>query len=90
MLDNTFSPFQNKQAELEWQLKLTKVSKKIQIARLVCKIIPSSCPFARNIFLFGHILHIPPMCKLNPFYNYLMGLRWQALDFLTNLGLEEI
>lgn len=65
-------------------------SKKIQIARLVCQIIPASCPFTQNILLFGHTLYIPPLCKLNPFYNYLMGLRWQALNFLAALGVEEI
>lgn len=64
--------------------------KKIQIARLVCQLIPASCPFTRDIVLLGHTWHIPPLCKLNPFYNYLMGLRWQALTFLADVDSENI
>ena len=63
---------------------------KIEIAKLVCHLIPASCPFARDILLFGHTLHIPPLCKLNPLYNYLMNLRWQALTFLADVGVENI
>ncbi|WP_445305282.1 Mo-dependent nitrogenase C-terminal domain-containing protein [Microcoleus sp. Pol12A5] len=29
-----------------------------------------------------HLLYIPPMCKLNPVYEELMGLRFPSLSFL--------
>jgi hypothetical protein len=55
------------------------------IAYLLCQIIPASCPFAREVKLFNHILFvIPPLCKLNPLYNQLMGLRFKSLVCLAN------
>lgn len=56
-----------------------------QIARLICSVIPAQCPFAREI-KFGNqvLLTIPPLCKLNPFYEQLMMLRWRSLNFLAN------
>ncbi len=48
------------------------------IASWICKLIPTQCPFARQISLFGLSLRIPPLCKLNPFYDQLMALRFQA------------
>ena len=63
---------------------------KIKIAKLVCYLIPASCPFARDIFFFGQTIQIPPMCKLNPFYNYLMKLRWRALNFLHDMEMQNI
>lgn len=55
------------------------------IAYLLCKIIPASCPFAREVTLFNHILFvIPPLCKLNPLYDQLMGLRFKSLVCLAN------
>ena len=53
-------------------------------AEWLCKLIPASCPFERDIQLFGRVLfHIPPLCKLNPFYEQLVGLRFRALCFLA-------
>ncbi|MFM6401523.1 Mo-dependent nitrogenase C-terminal domain-containing protein, partial [Planktothrix sp.] len=47
-----------------------------EVALFLYRVIPAQCPFARDIKLFGYtILHIPPLCKLNPFYEQLMGLR---------------
>ena len=63
---------------------------KIELAKLVCHLIPASCPFARDILFFGHSLHIPPLCKLNPLYNYFMNWRWQALTFLADLNVGNI
>jgi Mo-dependent nitrogenase C-terminus len=61
------------------------------IAKLLCKLIPSHCPFERDIQLFGHTLfHIPPMCKLNPVYEQLMGLRFKALTFLADVCGEDV
>jgi tellurite resistance protein len=56
-----------------------------QLARFLCKLIPSQCPFERNINLFGHkVVHIPPLCKLNPLYEQLVGLRFRALSYLAD------
>ena len=58
---------------------------KIQIAKLVRHLISPSCPFARDILFFGQTLQIPPLCQLNPLYNYLMNLRWRAWKFLHDM-----
>jgi tellurite resistance protein len=56
-----------------------------QVARFICKMIPSQCPFERDVVLFGRkIVHIPPMCKLNPLYEQLVGLRFRALSYLAD------
>lgn len=55
-----------------------------EIAKLLTKLIPDSCPFERDIRLFGHtVFHIPPLCKLNPLYESLMILRFRALTLLS-------
>lgn len=62
-----------------------------QFARLICKLIPSQCPFERDIQIFGKTLfHIPPLCKLNPFYEQFVGLRFQALCFLADVCGEDV
>ncbi|GET43735.1 Mo-dependent nitrogenase family protein [Microseira wollei NIES-4236] len=62
-----------------------------QFARLVCKLIPSQCPFERDIQIFGKkLFHIPPLCKLNPFYEQFVGLRFQALCFLADVCGEDV
>ncbi|MEO0541910.1 MAG: Mo-dependent nitrogenase C-terminal domain-containing protein [Cyanobacteria bacterium P01_A01_bin.105] len=56
-----------------------------RLARFVCKMIPSQCPFERDVKLFGKkVIHIPPMCKLNPLYEQLVGLRFRALSHLAD------
>lgn len=56
-----------------------------KVAQFLCKAIPGQCPFERDIVLFGRkIGHIPPLCKLNPFYEQLVGLRFRALCFLAD------
>lgn len=56
-----------------------------RLARFVCKLVPSQCPFERDVKLFGRkIVHIPAMCKLNPLYDQLVGLRFRALSFLAD------
>ncbi len=56
-----------------------------RLARFMCKLIPSQCPFERDVTLFGRkIVHIPPMCKLNPLYEQLVGLRFRALSYLAD------
>jgi tellurite resistance protein len=60
-------------------------------ARFLCKLIPAQCPFERDIVLFGHkVVHIPPMCKLNPLYDQLVGLRFRALTYLADECQEDI
>lgn len=55
------------------------------VAKFIYKAIPAQCPFARDIKLFGRtILHIPPLCKLNPLYDQLIGLRFRALCYLVD------
>ncbi len=62
-----------------------------RVARFLCKMIPPQCPFERDIQLFGHkIVHIPPMCKLNPLYDQLVSLRFRALSYLADECGEDI
>ena len=61
------------------------------IAHLVCKLIPSSCPFERDIVVFGRkVAHIPPMCKLNPLYEQFVGLRFRSLCYLVDVCGESL
>ena len=61
------------------------------LAHFVCKMIPPQCPFERDITLFGRkLVHIPPMCKLNPLYDQLVGLRFRALSYLADECKEDI
>ena len=62
-----------------------------QLARALCKLIPSQCPFARDIQLFGRTLfRIPPLCKINPLYEQLMGLRFRSLVYLADVCGEDV
>jgi hypothetical protein len=62
-----------------------------KVAHFLCKMIPSQCPFERDVIVFGRKLaHIPPMCKLNPLYDQLMGLRFRALSYLADDCGEDI
>lgn len=62
-----------------------------RVARFICKMVPSQCPFERDIVLFGKkIVHIPPMCKLNPLYEQLVGLRFRSLSFLADECKEDV
>jgi tellurite resistance protein len=62
-----------------------------RVARFICKLVPPQCPFERDIKLFGHkIVHIPPLCKLNPLYEQLVGLRFRALSFLADECKEDV
>jgi tellurite resistance protein len=62
-----------------------------RVARFLCKMIPSQCPFERDVTLFGRkIVHIPPMCKINPLYEQLVGLRFRALYYLADKCGEDV
>jgi hypothetical protein len=50
------------------------------VAAFVVSLISAQCPFERNIVLFGRkLVHIPPMCKINPLYDQWVGLRFRCL-----------
>jgi hypothetical protein len=71
-------------------LDTLKVSDR-KFAHRLCKLIPSQCPFERDVKLFGKVLfHIPPMCKLNPLYEEVVGLRFRALCYLADECGEDI
>ncbi|MDX2229219.1 MAG: Mo-dependent nitrogenase C-terminal domain-containing protein [Leptolyngbyaceae cyanobacterium bins.349] len=62
-----------------------------KMARTVASIIPAQCPFERTVKVLGRtILYIPPLCKLNPFYEELVGLRFRALCYLADECGEDI
>jgi tellurite resistance protein len=65
--------------------------KDARVARFLCKMIPPQCPFERDIKLFGKkIVHIPPMCELNPLYDQLVGLRFRSLSYLADDCQEDV
>lgn len=62
-----------------------------RIARFICKMVPPQCPFERDVVLFGRkLVHIPPLCKLNPLYEQLVGMRFRALSYLADDCKEDI
>jgi Mo-dependent nitrogenase C-terminus len=61
------------------------------LARLLCRAIPTQCPFARDVRAFGRTLfRIPPICQLNPLYDELIGLRFRALCYLADECGEDV
>ncbi len=62
-----------------------------ELAHRLCKLIPSQCPFERDVKVLGKTLfHIPPMCKLNPLYNEVVSLRFRAMCYLADECGEDI
>ncbi|HEY9624082.1 MAG TPA: Mo-dependent nitrogenase C-terminal domain-containing protein [Crinalium sp.] len=62
-----------------------------ETARFICKIIPSHCPFEREIKIGDRtLLRIPPLCKLNPVYEQLVSLRFKSLIYLADECGEDI
>jgi hypothetical protein len=60
-----------------------------KFALWLCKVIPADCPFERDVRFLGRTLfHIPPLCKLNPLYDQLMGLKFRAMTYLAEAGIE--
>lgn len=73
----------------QWLAKLPIASP--SRARWIVKWIPAQCPFERDIKVFGHkVAHIPPLCKLNPFYDEFVALRYRALCYLADDCGEDI
>lgn len=61
------------------------------VAHRICRLIPSQCPFEREIKLLGWtIVKIPPICKLNPVYNELVALRFRAICYLADICGEDV
>ena len=61
------------------------------LAHRICKLIPSQCPFEREIKILGRtLIKIPPMCKLNPLYNELISLRFRAICYLADTCGEDV
>jgi Mo-dependent nitrogenase C-terminus len=68
-----------------WEIREQKV------ARQIVRLIPSACPFAREVKIFGKVVfRIPALCKLNPLYEQFMNLRFRALCFLSEHCKEDI
>jgi len=62
-----------------------------EMAHFICRMVPVQCPFERDICLFGRtLLHIPPLCKLNPLYEEVTGLRFRALCYLADECGEDV
>lgn len=88
------SKFSLTRIDLFYPLKLWLDSIEIKdskTAHRICKLIPSQCPFARDIKIFNHkIASIPPLCKLNPLYQNLMDLKFRSLVYLADICGEDI
>lgn len=83
---NFFNPWQFLQKWLD-DLEI----KEEQTARRIVKLIPAQCPFERKVKIFGQVIFcIPPLCKFNPLYEQLVGLRFRALCFLVDSCGEDI
>lgn len=56
-----------------------------KLALFLYKAIPAQCPFEREFKISGRtFLRIPPLCKLNPFYDQVVGLRFRAMCYLVD------
>ena len=65
--------------------------KNVKFSHQICCLVPSQCPFERDVQLFGRTLfHIPPLCKLNPLFDEVVALRFRALCYLADECGEDI
>ena len=83
---NILNPLKFLQQKIDcWEIKREST------ARQIVKLIPAQCPFAREIKVSGKVIvRIPPLCKLNPVYEQLIGLRFRALCFLADCCGEDV
>jgi tellurite resistance protein len=89
-LNNTTQPNFDFLAPLKEWLEQIQI-KDPRLAKLLCKAIPAVCPFERDVFMFGRkLIHIPAMCKINPVYDQLVGLRFRALIYLADVCGEDV
>lgn len=62
-----------------------------KLAQFLCRVIPASCPFEQDIKLFSYlIIHIPPLCKLNPLYQNFVELRFRAVCYFKQPQSQKI
>ena len=61
-----------------------------KFAHFLCNLIPCTCPFERDVTIFGKTFHIPALCKINPLYNEVVSLRLRALSYLEGDCGEDI
>jgi hypothetical protein len=61
-----------------------------ELAHRLCRLIPAQCPFERDVQFLSWQFHIPALCKLNPFYEELVELRFRALIFLADECGEDV
>lgn len=62
-----------------------------QTAHLLCRLIPAQCPFERTIcYCDRALLHLPSLCKLNPFYEQVVSLQFRALCYLADVHSEDV
>ncbi|GFE71994.1 Mo-dependent nitrogenase C-terminal domain-containing protein [Chroococcus sp. FPU101] len=62
-----------------------------KLAHLLCQVIPVQCPFERKLSLWGRwLVHLPPLCKLNPLYEQIVSLRFRALCYLADECGEDV
>lgn len=61
-----------------------------RFARLACRLIPCCCPFEQDLTIAGRKFHIPALCRLNPLYDQLMGLRLRSLIYLADVCGEDV
>ena len=55
----------------------------VYVAQWICRLVPNTCSEGYDLRLLGRTwLHFPPFCKLNPFADELLELRFRAADFL--------
>ncbi len=64
--------------------------KNAKTAHLICQIVPSRCPFERDIKLLGHTIHIPALCRINPLYEEIVALRLRSLTYLSEVCGENV
>ncbi len=62
----------------------SKLSFQTRLAQILCQIIPDSCPFERTVIVGDITVHIPPLCKLNPFYDTFVSIKFKAATFLAD------
>lgn len=96
ILSNWVKPELKPPAKAHWLAPLRRWIDGVEVtnpllAHRICFLIPSQCPFARKVELFGRTwLEIPPLCKLNPLYDELMGLRFRAISYLADECGEDV
>lgn len=86
----------SKQGKIDFFVPLRRWLNGIEVenstfAHRICKLIPSQCPFEREVKVLGWtVVKIPPMCKLNPVYDEVTALRFRAICYLADTCGEDI